>query len=90
MAVYGVSTALTDGVGKALIADHAPRQRHATAQGLFASITGVTTLFASLIAGIAWDRLGPATAFLIGSGFAVAALVALGLLRAFQARRPAL
>ncbi len=81
MAIYGLSTALTEGVGKALIADYAPRERRGTALGLFACITGITTLGASLIAGLVWDRYGPAPAFLIGAGFALAALAALGLLR---------
>lgn len=82
MAIYGLSTALTEGVGKALIADYAPRERRGTALGLFACITGITTLGASLIAGLVWDRYGPAPAFLIGAGFALAALAALGVLRA--------
>jgi MFS family permease len=80
MACYGVSTALTDGVGKALIADHAPRQRRGTALGIFYASTGTATLGASLLAGIVWDRAGPAPAFMIGSGFAMVALGALGVL----------
>ncbi len=33
--VYGVYMALTEGVGKALIADHAPKQLRGTAMGIF-------------------------------------------------------
>lgn len=77
MAVYGIYMALTDGVGKALIADHAPRQVRGAAMGLFYALTGVTTLGASLLAGFVWDRSGPPAAFLIGCGFAILALVAL-------------
>ena len=86
MAVYGVYMALTDGVGKALIADHAPREHRGAAMGIFYALTGLTTLGASLLAGIVWDRSGPTAAFLIGAGFAVVALVALGTLRAVQSR----
>ncbi len=76
MAFYGLYMALTEGVGKALIADHSPRQKRGTAMGIFYSITGLTTLVASLLAGLAWDRFGPTAAFLIGAGFAVIALLA--------------
>lgn len=81
MALYGVYMALTDGVGKALIADHAPKERRGAAMGIFYALTGLTTLVASLIAGLLWDRSGPAAAFLIGAGFAVVALVSLALVR---------
>lgn len=81
MALYGVYMALTDGVGKALIADHAPKERRGAAMGTFYALTGLTTLVASLIAGLLWDRSGPAAAFLIGAGFAVVALVSLALVR---------
>jgi MFS family permease len=77
MAVYGVYMALTDGVGKALIADHTPRERRGAAMGLFYAATGVTTLGASLLAGELWDHAGAAAALAAGSGFAVLALVAL-------------
>ena len=77
MAVYGVYMALTDGVGKALIADHAPRERRGTAMGIFHAATGVTTLGASLLAGALWDRAGPAAALGAGAAFAVLALAAL-------------
>lgn len=81
MALYGFYMALTDGVGKALIADHAPRERRGAALGVFYSLTGLTALAASLVAGIVWDQVGSAAAFLVGAGFAAAALVALGVLR---------
>ena len=77
MAVYGVYMALTDGIGKALIADHAPRESRGAAMGLFYALTGLTTLGASLLAGVVWDRSGPTAALMIGAGFAVLALLAL-------------
>ncbi|MFN7020021.1 MAG: MFS transporter [Phycisphaerales bacterium] len=86
MALYGVYMALTDGVGKALIADHAPRERRGAAMGIFYAVTGLTTLVASLVAGLLWDRSGPAAAFLVGSGFAVFALAALGLVAMAERR----
>ncbi len=44
MAIYGVYMALTDGVGKALIADHAPAASRGAAMGLFYALTGLTSL----------------------------------------------
>ncbi len=81
MAIYGVYMALTEGVGKALIADHAPREKRGAAMGLFYGLTGLTTFFASLLAGIVWDLLGAAAALLIGAGFAMLALAALVVVR---------
>lgn len=81
MAAYGVYMALTDGIGKALIADHSPRETRGAAMGLFYALTGLTTLGASLLAGVVWDRSGPTAALMIGSGFAVLALLALLLVR---------
>ncbi len=76
MAIYGVYMALTEGVGKALIADHAPSDCRGTAMGIFYGLTGLTTLIASLSAGFLWDRFGASAAFLLGSGFAMLAIVA--------------
>lgn len=81
MAVYGVYMALTDGVGKALIADHAPKERRGEALGVYQAVTGVSTLGASLVAGALWDRSGPMAPFLLGAMFAVLALLGLGVLR---------
>ena len=81
MSVYGVYMALTEGVGKALIADHAPQESRGAAMGIFYALTGLTTLGASLLAGVVWDRVGPEAALLMGAGFAILALVALGLVR---------
>ena len=90
MAIYGVYMALTEGVGKALIADHAPSDCRGTAMGLFYGLTGLTTLIASLSAGILWDRFGAPAALLLGSGFAILAIIALVLVgkRAAPLRQP--
>jgi len=84
MALYGVYMALTDGVGKAIISDHAPREARGAAMGLFYALTGLTTLVASLLAGLLWDRSGPGAAFMLGAGLAILALSAIVVIR----RRP--
>jgi MFS family permease len=81
MALYGAYMALTDGVGKALIADCAPRDFRGRGLGIFHAVMGVTTLGASLLAGLAWDRWGSTAPFLLGAGFATIALVVVALLR---------
>lgn len=77
MAIYGVYMALTEGVGKAFIADHAPSDCRGTAMGIFYGLTGLTTLVASLVAGILWDRFGASAALMLSSGFAILAIIAL-------------
>ena len=76
-AVYGMYMALTDGVGKALLADHAPPQRRGRALGIFYLATGITTIASSVVAGILWDRVSPRAPFWFG---AIAAVVALAML----------
>ena len=61
MALYGIYLAANDGVGKALIADVAPKKARGTAMGLFYMVTGFATLFSSLIAGELWDHVGHAS-----------------------------
>jgi MFS family permease len=81
MALYGVYMAVTDGVGKALIADHAPKSGRGAALGIFHMLSGLTTLLASIVGGVLWDRVGPAATFWFGAAMALMALVAAGLLR---------
>ena len=79
--VYGIYMALTDGVGKALIADVAPKAHRGRAMGIFYLGTGITTILSSVIAGVLWDRISPSAPFWLGAGTAVAALVVLAIVR---------
>jgi MFS family permease len=81
MTLYGIYMALTEGIGKAMIADHAPPEARGKAMGLFYGLIGLTTLLASLLFGLLWDFYGATAAFLVGSGFAFLALIALALAR---------
>jgi MFS family permease len=87
LAAYGVYIALTDGVGKALLADHVPRERRGFAIGLFYMATGVTTLVSSVIAGVLWDRVGPASPFWFGGLTAAAAVVLMVIMRPWRKPR---
>jgi MFS family permease len=75
--VYGVYIAATEGVARAWVADHAPRDAAGTAYGIFAATTGGALLAASIVAGLLWTHVSPAAPFVLG---AVAAALALALL----------
>lgn len=63
----GLFMAMTEGVGKAYVVDFVPSHLKATALGLLGTITGLSTLLASLIAGLLWDHFSPSYAFYYGS-----------------------
>lgn len=81
LALYGVYMALTDGVGKALVADHAPPKKRGTALGIFYMASGLVTLLASIVAGVLWDRIGPSATFGVGAALAVVAVALVPILR---------
>ena len=77
-AFYGLFHALTEGAERALVADLAGEATRGRAFGLFHAVTGASLLPASLMTGVLWQRLGAPVA--LGTGAALAALAALGLL----------
>jgi len=80
-AVYGAYIAATDGVARAWVGDFAPERLAGTAYGLFAAASGAALLAASVAAGVLWSHVDPSAPFWLGAGSAVAALLALPLLR---------
>ena len=66
-AVYGFYMAMTDGVGKAYISDMVDSGSRATAIGLYYCVTGILTLFASLIAGLLWTYVAKEAPFVYGA-----------------------
>lgn len=87
LAIYGVYIALTDGVGKALLTDHVPRERRGLAIGLFYLGSGFATLISSVIAGELWDRVGPEAPFWFGGITAAVAVVLLLAIRPWRGTR---
>ncbi len=86
--VYGIYSALTDGVAKALVADLAPGDLRATVIGLHATIVGIGLFPASFLAGVLWSAFGPAAAFGLGAVAGLVAAVGLGFFpRAHRAAR---
>jgi MFS family permease len=74
-ALYGVYNGLTDGVGKALVADHSPKSARGTALGFYYMGAGLMTLLANIIGGVLWDRVGPQSTFSFGAAMAVLSVV---------------
>jgi hypothetical protein len=62
--IYGIYTALTTGVERALIVDIAPPEHKAGVLGLHAAIAGIELLPASVIAGFLWTGLGSSSPFI--------------------------
>lgn len=75
--LWGLHMGLSQGLLAAMVADTAPERLRGTAFGCFNLATGVALVAASLLAGMLWDRHGPAGTFLAGAGFATTALVGL-------------
>ncbi|MBC7975530.1 MAG: MFS transporter [Myxococcales bacterium] len=85
--LYGLQLAITDGVGKALLVDHAPRGRRGFAFGIFYMASGATALASSVIAGLLWDRVGPDAPFWFGGAVASVAVVLLLVIRPWRLAR---
>jgi MFS family permease len=75
VAIWGLHMGLTQGILSTLVADSAPSDLRGSAYGVFALVSGVAALLASVVAGVVWDRAGQALVFYIGAGFAVLALL---------------
>jgi MFS family permease len=70
---YGTYYALSEGVGKALVADLAPKDLRATAFGILNATQGLMILPASVIAGLLWSLIAPPAPFWFGAACAAAA-----------------
>ncbi len=78
-ALYGVYSALNEGLEKALVADVAPPEQCGTFVGLHSTLTGIGLLPASLLAGALWSLLGPSAPFWFGGCLGLAAAVGLAI-----------
>ena len=87
-AVYGVYSALTEGVQTALLVDIAPVHLRGRVIGLHAALVGLALLPASLLDGFLWELIGPQATFYFGSGMGL--LAAIGLLFILRDKRLAI
>lgn len=74
-ALYGLYSAATDGVQKAMVSDLVDKDKKGTGLGIYNSITGITLLPASLIAGVLYDRVNSRAPFYFGAAMALIAAV---------------
>lgn len=74
-AFYGIYYATTEGVAKAYIADQVESGHRGRAYGLYNSLVGITTLPASFIAGLLWDKFSPAAPFYFSAAIATLAAI---------------
>ena len=79
-ALYGLYSALTDGVQKALVSDLVNEDKRGTGLGIYNCLLGITLFPASVIAGLLYDHVDNQAPFYYGS---IMALVAAGLMIIF-------
>jgi MFS family permease len=77
MGTYGLYYALTAPVLKAIVAEAVPAEIRGRAFGIFAFVTSVTTLLASVLTGQLWKHFGPALPFFVSAGVATVSAVML-------------
>jgi MFS family permease len=83
-ALYGVYSAATDGVQKAMVSDIVDKNKRGTGLGLYNCILGVTLLPASVIAGLLYDNINNRAPFYYG---AVLAMIAAFLMILYYMKR---
>lgn len=74
-ALYGLYSAATDGVQKALVSDIIQENKRRTALGIYNCIIGVTLLPASVIAGVLYEKINYSAPFYFGSAMAFTAFI---------------
>lgn len=74
LALYGLYAAMTEGVGKALVANIAPAGKRGTAIGVLSMSVGLAMLVASVVAGLLWDHVSHAAPFWFGAAMALLAV----------------
>ena len=77
VALWGIHMGITQGLLATMVADTAPADLCGTAYGFFNLVSGLAMLFASVLAGLLWDRLGASFTFYAGAAFCIIALVGL-------------
>ena len=74
---YGIYYAVNQGVSRALISDIVDRQKRGRAFGIYGMTVGLTTLPASVFAGIMWDKFGAQVPFYFGACLSLIAVATL-------------
>ena len=75
--LWGIHMGITQGLLATMVANAAPVDLRGTAFGFFNLVSGLAMLFASVVAGLLWDRFGASYAFYAGAIFCLIALIGL-------------
>jgi len=73
--LFGIFSAIVEGVQRAYVVDLAPKNLKATALGTFHTATGLVALPGGMIIGLIWDKISPETIFFYGLVFALISIV---------------
>lgn len=84
-ALYGLYSAATDGIQKALVSDLIDKDKKGTGLGIYNSLLGITLLPASLIAGVLYDKVNYSVPFYFGASTAFIAAI---LMYIFYRKKP--
>lgn len=76
-AMYGLYSAMTDGIQKAFVSDIIDKNKKGTGLGIYNALLGITLLPASLIAGILYDHVNSSVPFYFGACMAVLSAILL-------------
>lgn len=85
-ALYGLYSAATDGIQKALVSDLIDDNKRGTGLGIYNCLVGITLLPASLIAGLLYDNINNSAPFYYGSIMALAAAVLMVMFYSYSSR----
>jgi len=77
---YGLYSAFTEGIEKALVAEIAPEAIRGTLIGLHATLVGIGLFPASLLAGMLWKFFGAAAPFYFGGTLGILSAVGLAII----------
>jgi MFS family permease len=77
IAFWGLHMGLTQGLLGKLVADAAPANLRGTCFGYFNIACGLATLVSGLVAGLLWDKGGPAYAFIWSGAFALVCAISI-------------
>lgn len=72
--VFGLYSAMTDGVERALASQLVPHNKLASGQGFLNASVGISSLLAGLAGGLVWTKFGSSSAFLYGAVMMAAGL----------------
>lgn len=79
--LWGLHMGFTQALLAAMVTDTTPVHLRGTAYGIFNLVSGISMLFASVIAGFLWDNFGASITFFAGASFSILSLFSLSLIR---------